>query len=80
MSDLEKLLGKVAEDIYASIYWTDGPTNEDEQKDFNDIHAALSRLLPLLEAGQAMRDSILFCPVQPEAAAWDAALEKAKGK
>ena len=71
MSDLEKLLEDVAGDYFDS----DG-TEEVLKR----------RLLPLLEAGQAMRDHWLFGAAayqgkdSREAYAWDAALEKAKGK
>ena len=67
MTDLAKLIDDVARE-----YATSSPY-------CNDLATVLKRrLLPLLEAGQAMRDSILFCPTQPECLRWDAALKAAR--
>jgi len=67
MSDLEKLLWDVAEEIS-----TFGPVY--------NVSVLKRRLLPLLEAGQAMAEHAPGMDFDRLAAAWDAALEKAMRK
>jgi len=75
MSDLEKLLRDMAHDYLTSV-----------EQDGSLEAQLVRRLLPILEAGQAMRDHWLFGAAayqgkdSREAYAWDAEKEKAKGK
>ena len=88
MSDLEKLLEKTANKVLYNLatslaYKPKGETNQQIQDsiDHDRVTVAMelrSELLPLLEAGQAMRDANgSNWPANSKA--WDAALEKAKG-
>ena len=74
MSDLEKLL----EEIERDYWYQDG----DERESL--LNMLKRRLLPLLEAGQAMRVRLDYNTALPQdiqaREAWDAAWEKAKGK
>ena len=67
MSDLEKLLEIVRDDVH-------GMNRVDA------LHMLKLRLLPLLEAGQAMAEHAPGMDFDRLAAAWDAALEKAMRK
>ena len=66
MSDLEKLLRDVAHDYLTSV-----------EQDGSLEAQLVRRLLPILEAGQAMRDCNYINTAN--SMAWNAAWEKAKG-
>jgi len=74
MSDLEKLLEDVARDFAYRENFTSIETADEVC-----LRVLKRRLLPLLEAGQQLRDEG-HKGEWPIRLMWDAALEKAKGK
>jgi len=77
MSDLEKLLEDVARELSGACQDARGLGYDCDEAHERVIR---KRLLPLLEAGQAMHRHIRNGEPNSGTAAWDAALEKAKGK